>query len=280
MKRSILTIIRTGFVGAFALAILVALAGCAGQTTATQQMANAPEELDAIDHPADEETLEAEKKAGSAEGDGNEEGQQGSSAGTGPSQSSHILSNFVTISQYPELPNGCEVTTLAAALNYQGVSVDKTVLSDHHLPKAPVGSANFYREFVGNPRESDAYGCYAPVIVTTAQSYLSSIGSGLSVHNLTGKPLNDLFSYIDQGIPVIVWGTQNNKAGHYSVTWYVDGQELTWFTPEHCMTLIGYDLDSNLVYVADPMTGDQEAYDLSTFRKNYNSLGKQAIVIK
>lgn len=189
------------------------------------------------------------------------------------------ISGFAPLSQYPELPNGCEVTTLTAVLNYYGVPVSKTTLSDNFLPKAPVGQANFYREFVGDPRNSDAYGCYAPVIVTTADSYLQSAGSALRAQNLTGTPLESLYSYIDQGIPVIVWATQYNQHGHYSVTWYVDGQSLTWFTPEHCMTLVGYDLDAQTVSVADPMQGAIVEFDLLTFISNYNDLGQQAVII-
>ena len=191
-----------------------------------------------------------------------------------------LLSDFTVLSQYPELPNGCEVTTLTAVLNYQGLEAEKTVLSDDYLPKAPVGEANFYREFVGNPRDDDAYGCYAPVVVTTAESYIDDSGSGLTVSDLTGASFQDLFGYIDQGIPVIVWATQYNQQGHYSVTWHVDGQDMTWFTPEHCIALVGYDLDDWTVTVADPMTGELETYDLDAFESNYNDLHQQAIVIR
>ena len=69
------------------------------------------------------------------------------------------------ISQYPSLPNGCEITSLATVLKFLGFEVTKEELSERFLPKAPVGEANFYEEFVGDPKDKDAYGCYAQAIV-------------------------------------------------------------------------------------------------------------------
>lgn len=256
------------------MCVLLTLVGCTEQGSANRPSSSADEQLEASDYQIEE----SDPDAGISPSSENEDEQ--ANAGGAATSHARLLGDFAVISQYPELPNGCEVTTLAAVLNYLGISADKTVLSDQYLPKAPVGSANFYREFVGDPRNSDAYGCYAPVIETTANLYLGAVGSPLSAHNVTGTSLEDLFSYIDSGSPVIIWATQYNQTGHYSVTWYVDGQALTWFTPEHCVALIGYDLDQGLVYVADPMTGQCEAYDLASFAANYDSLGQQAIVIE
>lgn len=189
-----------------------------------------------------------------------------------------ILQNFVAVSQYPELPTGCEMTSLAMALTYSGVLADKCDIADNYLEKGDVGSTNFYKAFVGNPRDESSYGCYAPVVVNTANSYLTTKHSALRAYDLTGTELETLFTYINSNKPVVVWGTQNCAQGHYSVTWNVDGQDLTWFTPEHCMVLVGYSEDA--VWVADPIYGDVRSYDLSIFKSAYNSLQKQAVVIK
>lgn len=242
-------------IAVFLIVCVIGVAGCSSQNDASQK-SNEVESLTVhdIDAPTSDNAEASDNSASS-------------SSKKEAAKNEALISDFKAISQYPELPNGCEVTTLAAVLNYEGVKVSKTVLADDFLRKAPVGQANFYREFVGNPRESDAYGCYAPVLVATAKSYLSSIDSSLKVKDLTGASFKSLYKYIDQNIPVIVWATQYNKTGHYSVTWHVDGQELTWFTPEHCMALVGYDLDSDRVYVADPMQGKVVDFNLKTFIK-------------
>ena len=51
--------------------------------------------------------------------------------------------------QNPELPTGCEVTTLTAALNYLGYPVDKLTMADQYLTPCRALSGNirgsFYR---------------------------------------------------------------------------------------------------------------------------------------
>ena len=87
-----------------------------------------------------------------------------------------------------------------------------------------------------------------------------------------------LYTFRDEaGIPLIVWGTQDCREGHYSVTWNVDGKDLTWFTPEHCMVLVG--MDDSAVRVADPIYGNIISYERSVFESCYDSLFQQAVAI-
>lgn len=63
------------------------------------------------------------------------------------------------ILQNPELPTGCEVTSLAMVLNYWGYDIDKLTLATDYLKKGEIGSVNFKEAFVGDPRSAEAYGC-------------------------------------------------------------------------------------------------------------------------
>ena len=188
------------------------------------------------------------------------------------------LIDFTAISQYPELPTGCEVTSLAMVLQHYGINIDKCDIGDKYLDKGEVGTVNFYEAFEGDPRDENSFGCYAPVIVNAAQRILAENNSALKVNEVTGGELESLFAYIDRGVPVIVWGTQDCQPGHYSVTWNVNGEDLTWFTPEHCMVLVGY--SDSAVWIADPIYGEVKVYDKEVFKSCYNSLYKQAVVIE
>ena len=189
-----------------------------------------------------------------------------------------FLNGIRPISQLPELPTGCEVTSLAVALNYLGIPADKQVLADRYLEKGPVGTVDFRKSFCGDPRDPDSFGCYAPVIVKCANAYLESIGSELRAHELTGTDLTGLFAFIDAGIPVILWGTFDNTEAHPGMVWNVEGRELTWITPEHCMVLAGYSRD--FIWVADPTYGQLRIYSIPSFLVNYNALYRQAVVIQ
>ena len=74
------------------------------------------------------------------------------------------------ISQFPSLPNGCEITSLATVLKFYGYDVNKDALARDFLNKGEVGEANFYNEFVGDPSKRNSFGCYAPVIVEAANA--------------------------------------------------------------------------------------------------------------
>ncbi len=96
---------------------------------------------------------------------------------------------FKAICQYPELPTGCEITSLAMVLNHYKYKVDKGTLSDKYLNKGEVGKVDPRKQFEGDPRDGNSYGCYAPVIVDTANKYLSepcSLKYLLAVSTITG----------------------------------------------------------------------------------------------
>jgi len=182
------------------------------------------------------------------------------------------------ICQYPELPTGCEITSLAMVLNYNGISVDKCELADHYLDKGEVGTVDFRKAFEGDPRDDSSYGCYAPVIVNTANKYLEAARSELRAADISGCRLEELFPYIEAGVPVIIWGTLDCAEGYYSVTWNVDGTDISWYTPEHCRVLVG--CEDGQVWTADPVYGDVRAYDIQVFESRYEDLGRQAVVIQ
>jgi uncharacterized protein YvpB len=187
--------------------------------------------------------------------------------------------NVSPLCQYPELPTGCEITSLTILLNYYGITADKCDLADNYLDKGAVGTVDFRVAFEGDPRDGNSYGCYAPVIEKTANRYISVSGSALTAKDITGTEFESLFDYIDNGMPVVVWATLDLQQGHKSVTWNVNGQSLTWYTPEHCMVLTGYDYDTSTVQVADPVHGDIRSYDMATFKNRYEALYKQAVII-
>lgn len=185
---------------------------------------------------------------------------------------------FTAICQYPELPTGCEVTSLSMVFNHYGHPCDKCDIADYYLTKGEVGTVDFHEAFEGDPRDESSYGCYANVIVKAAEKIIAEKNYPLKVSDLTGTPLDSLLNQIDQNRPVIVWGTQDCQEGHFSVTWNVDGKELVWFTPEHCMVLVGYDESS--VWVADPIYGKVISYDKDTFESSYRSLFQQAVLLQ
>ena len=185
--------------------------------------------------------------------------------------------NLTPVCQYPELPTGCEVTALATVLQYYGFSADKCDLADNYLDKGAVGTVDFHTTFVGDPRSDYSYGCYAPAIVKAANKYLYEQDKELKAYDITGTDFEELFSYTDKSIPVLVWCTIDLKPGHYTATWNIDGKNITWYASEHCMVLLGQEGDH--VYTADPTTGTIETYPKKLMETRYKELFEQAVII-
>ncbi len=191
-----------------------------------------------------------------------------------------VILDVSYISQYPSLPNGCEITSLATVFKYLGFNVTKEKLSDDFLPKAKIGEANFYEEFVGNPRNKDAYGCYSGAIVTAANAYLESVGSDLRAKDYTGSTFKELLLKVREGNPVIVWATAYlNQNPGFSTEWIVDGEYMVWKGNLHCMVLAGYDTLKGTVVVSDPMRGIEE-YDMELFIKRFKQFYSQAVIVE
>ena len=189
---------------------------------------------------------------------------------------STVQLNIENILQNPELPTGCEVTSLAIVLNYLGYDIDKVLLSDLFLPKGEIGKTHPDKAFIGNPRDKSAYGANAPVLVNTANDYLKHVQGKHYAYNMSSNEFTDLLKYVNDGYPVMFWGTMYMKDGYPSTKWIIDNETVQWYARFHCMVLIGYTEDTYII--ADPLQGIVE-YDKDLVEKRYNELGKQAIVI-
>lgn len=185
------------------------------------------------------------------------------------------------ILQNPELPTGCEVTALTMALQYLGYDVDKCELADGYLPQAEPYETTFGEAFIGSPYDPNAWGCYAPVIVQTAEDYIAAQDGTETVVNLTGDSMETLLSHVAGGTPVLTWVTIGMTANVEEKYWWTTpgGEDAVWLRNEHCVLLCGYDLEANSVTVCDPLEGKVE-YDLDVFTDRYEIMYRQAVLIQ
>ena len=192
------------------------------------------------------------------------------------------------ILQYPELPTGCETTALTILLRYMGYNADKLDIARNHLPKLSFYTENginygadFRTTFAGDPESEYSYGCYAPCIVSTANSYLSLNGAAVTAHNATGTSFESLLTdFIDKDKPVLIWVTSNNlhETQLTSIWTTPAGETVQWVAYEHCVVLTGYDKNKNAIYVSDPLVGNT-SYSFDLIRQRYIDLGQQCVWI-
>lgn len=159
----------------------------------------------------------------------------------------------VPILQDPELPTGCEITSLAIVMKALGLPLDKVTLADQWLPKKAIGEADPWREFVGNPHDDSSYGCYAPVIARVANDVFAALGAPFLARAQVGACQEDLQAHLSSGIPVIVWATMGMRAPHESTEWRFPAGPVRWRGNQHCLVLTG--MNDREERLADPQAG-------------------------
>ncbi len=181
------------------------------------------------------------------------------------------------ILQDSELPNGCEVVSLAIVLRYMGYDVDPGWLFDNYMPHTLYDySGDPFTTYIGNPRDY-GFGCYAPCVATTGNAYLADVGSSLEAVDVSGMEMSDYKEYIDCGTPVIIWGTTYmNCNPHVHQSWWVNGEIRHWYSNSHCLVLIGYKADTYVF--CDPLCGVIE-YSIEAVEKSFELNLRQACVI-
>lgn len=208
--------------------------------------------------------------------------------GMGATPGKYEIRGFGIILQTPELPTGCEITALTMALNYYGLHADKIQMASEYLPTA---SAEFYRGedsflygpdlnqyFVGDPSSADGYICGTKAICTAADRYLLKKKSSLRAVDETGASAKELYRWVSEDTPVVVWVTINMEKRRETEGWYTEkGEYLSWASNDHGAVLIGYTQDS--VIIADPIAGRVE-YKKEAFEEVFDSRGRQCVILE
>lgn len=190
------------------------------------------------------------------------------------------------VMQNPELPHGCEITSLTAVLNYYGVSTTKMEMASNYLLKQPFRivnnkkyGANPHQAYAGNPADvTDGTYVFAAPIAKAAEQVISAKGVSLRVTNVSGQSKEDILALVKKGIPVVTWVTLDLTRPRVEGGWTIDGT--TIFHPMyknlHAVVLTGHLVDK--VVVMDPLKG-YVTYKDDQFFKSYQELGEQAVAV-
>lgn len=193
--------------------------------------------------------------------------------------------NVPLIKQRPQLPSGCEVTSVAMALAYYGKKVDKTVLAKE-MPKDKTalkrnkdGSIKTWGDpevgFVGDP-----FGTGFTINPKPLKKVVDKYRKGSLA--LYGKNFSTIEGYVKDGKPTVVWFTISHEMP-YNRYWKTSkGKKITAPSPLHAIVVTG--VDKKYVYFNDPESNKQSGQHVrmakDKFVKIYNAMGKKALVVK
>lgn len=190
------------------------------------------------------------------------------------------------ILQKPELPNGCEATSLAVMLQYYGYPADKMQMAYEYIPREDFFTAGDVRygpspdtAYAGDPAINVGFYCFAGPIAAGANRYLSERESSLQCEDISGTTPDDWRLYLESGAPVMLWVTLDfgAEAKYLDYRWQLpDGSDYTPFKNLHCIVLVGYD-DATFT-LCDPLSG-LLTLDAQALYSSYLALGAHAAVI-
>jgi uncharacterized protein YvpB len=199
------------------------------------------------------------------------------------------------LSQFPELPYGCEVTSLAMLLAWAGHPVSNTVLAGEIArdPTPPVLRAipgfhgNPLMEVTrwGNPNEGFVgsmtgrngalgYGVYHGPVVRLLRRILPG-----RAEDLTGAAWTRILSVVAGGTPVVVWTTITFQPTREWVTWQSPEGPVTATPLEHAVLVVGYTPTS--ILINNPYNGEAlEPVARGPFVAAWKQLGAQAVTVR
>jgi uncharacterized protein YvpB len=191
-----------------------------------------------------------------------------------------MIDGVKPVSQFPQLPSGCEITAATMLVNYFGASTTKMDVADL-IPKGSMPrlvnhsyvGGNPNQVFVGNPYSTIGYGVFEKPILKIIDHFFPDRSN-----NLTGQSFDDLLATVRKGTPVVVWVTLNLKEPIKIDEWVDIKQNIVyWNGPEHAMLFVG--LDDNDGYFNDPYTGKRVKYNLKTFKDRWEKMGSRAVTL-
>lgn len=187
--------------------------------------------------------------------------------------------NVPLFNQFPDLPNGCEVTSLAMLLNYYQIKVTPNELAEKivHQPLATAdgkrGNPNL--GFVGSMSQQNGGWCvYNQPLYHLARQYTKR------AENASGRDFIQIMHLVSDGHPVMIITTLSFTKVSDMQTWDTDEGEVHVTPSSHACVITGYNKDKGVIYVNDPYGAKNKAVSWRGLQDSYNQQGKQAIYVK
>ena len=182
--------------------------------------------------------------------------------------------------QMPDLPNGCEVTSLSMLMNYYGIKVSKNALAEtiQHVDSFTDGGkyrGNPHQGFVGHMTIANAGWCvYNEPLYNVARKYTSHI------ENITGSDFLSLLKLVSNGHPVMIITTTTFNKVNNMQTWDTNTGKVNVTPSSHACVITGYSKPKKVVYVNNPYGYKNQPVNWKNLQASYNQQGRQALYIR
>lgn len=182
--------------------------------------------------------------------------------------------------QMPDLPNGCEVTSLSMLMNYYGIKVNKNELAEN------IQHVNFFTDggkyrgnpnqgFVGHMSIANAGWCvYNGPLYNVARKYTTHI------EDITGSDFLSLLKLVSNGHPVLIITTTTFNRVNDMQTWDTNTGKVNVTPSSHACVITGYSKPKKVIYVNNPYGYKNQPVNWKNLQASYNQQGRQALYIR
>ena len=177
--------------------------------------------------------------------------------------------NVPELFQYPSMPAGCEVYSLAAVLQAMGHDADPDSIVANQLP-FDVDGDDYASAYWGDPYWAGEG--MPPAILAAGNAYLEEEGASERFSNLTGTDFNELASKASSGTPVLVWTTLDFADPCFDEPLEAN----SFYDLEHCVVLLG--VEGHRACIMDPTQG-YVTVNYDWFKYLYEQCGSMALAI-
>ena len=177
--------------------------------------------------------------------------------------------NVPELFQYPSMPAGCEVYSLAAVLQAMGHDADPDSIVANQLPFDVEGD-DYASAFWGDPYWAGEG--MPPAIMAAGNAYLEEDGASERFANLTGTDFDELASKVSSGTPVLVWTTLDFEDPCFDEPLEAN----SFYDLEHCVVLLG--VEGHRACIMDPTQG-YVTVNYDWFKYLYEQCGSMALAI-
>ena len=182
---------------------------------------------------------------------------------------SGMSANVPELFQYPSMPAGCEIYSLAAVLQAMNHDADSDSIVANQLPFDVEGD-DCASAFWGDPYWSGEG--MPPAIMAAGNAFLEEAGASERFANLTGTDFDELASKASSGTPVLVWTTLDFEDPYFDEPLEAN----SFYDLEHCVVLLG--VEGHRACIMDPTQG-YVTVNYDWFKYLYEQCGSMALAI-
>lgn len=181
--------------------------------------------------------------------------------------------------QLPDLPNGCEVTSLAMLMNYYGIQVTQNELAQNieHVDSFTDNGkyrGNPNQGFVGHMSVANAGWCvYNGPLYNLARKYTNRIV------NITGSDFLRVLKLVSDDHPVMIITTTSFSRVNNMQTWETNTGKVRVTPSSHACVITGYSKKKKVVYLNNPYGIKNQAVNWHNLEQSYDQQGRQALYI-